>query len=148
MPLLGHRNWLAVVDAAYPLQSRAGIRTIATGGDHLAVLDRCLSSIEVAPHVRPIVYLDAELSFLSDNDAPGVVAVSADLAERLATVPTHRIPHEQIIAKLDEAAVMFEVLVLKSTLTIPYTSVFIELDCGYWSESAERSLRQKIAVSR
>jgi hypothetical protein len=31
--------------------------------------------------------------------------------------------------------------VLKTNMTLPYTSVFIELDCGYWSPEAEARLR-------
>jgi hypothetical protein len=55
------------------------------------------------------------------------------------------LPHEQIIAKLDESGKLFRILVLKSTLAIPYTSVFFELDCGYWSREAEERLRLSIA---
>jgi hypothetical protein len=42
---------------------------------------------------------------------------------------------------LDEAGKTFNVLILKTNLTLPYTSVFLELDCGYWSEEAEQRLR-------
>jgi len=31
LPELGHRNLIGVVDAAYPLQTSAGIETIVTG---------------------------------------------------------------------------------------------------------------------
>jgi len=30
IPLLGHRNWILVVDSAYPLQSSPGVETIET----------------------------------------------------------------------------------------------------------------------
>jgi hypothetical protein len=33
LPLLGHRNWIAVVDSAYPLQNSPGIKMIATGDE-------------------------------------------------------------------------------------------------------------------
>jgi hypothetical protein len=33
------------------------------------------------------------------------------------------------------------VLILKTDLTLPYTSVFIELDCGYWGPEKEQALR-------
>ena len=32
-------------------------------------------------------------------------------------------------------------------MTIPYTSVFFELDCGYWNAGAEQRLREAIAAS-
>ena len=50
--------------------------------------------------------------------------------------------HEELIARLDKAAATFNVLVLKTTLTLPYTSVFVELECGYWSGDAEKRLRE------
>jgi hypothetical protein len=50
--------------------------------------------------------------------------------------------HEDIIAKLDQTGSLFEILVVKSSLTIPSTSVFFELDCGYWDEAAEQRLRK------
>ena len=31
LPVLGHRNWIVVADAAYPAQCRPGIETLATG---------------------------------------------------------------------------------------------------------------------
>jgi hypothetical protein len=39
---------------------------------------------------------------------------------------------------------MFSILIIKSTMTIPYTSVFIELDCGYWDGEREATLRAAI----
>ena len=56
------------------------------------------------------------------------------------------LPHEQIISKLDEAGKTFHILVLKSTMTIPYTSVFIRLDCGYWTEEQEKRLRERMGT--
>ncbi len=57
------------------------------------------------------------------------------------------IPHEQIIAKLDQSAQVFRILIVKTDMTIPYTSIFFELDCGYWDAEAEQRLRQSILVS-
>jgi hypothetical protein len=39
----------------------------------------------------------------------------------------------------------FHVLVLKTNMKIPYMSVFIRLECGYWSAEAEKRLREKMA---
>jgi hypothetical protein len=40
----------------------------------------------------------------------------------------------------------FRVLILKTTLAIPYTSVFVNPDCAYWSADAERRLRASLAT--
>jgi hypothetical protein len=43
---------------------------------------------------------------------------------------------------MNQAGNTFHILILKSTLRVPYTSVFLRLDCKYWSDSAENQLRQ------
>ena len=141
LPRLGHRNWIVVADSAYPAQSRPGIETLFTSGDHTKVLRKVLDAIGASVHVRANVYVDAELKLLTETDAPGVSAFRRQMTRLLAGKNTRELPHEQIIARLDKAGRLFRILILKSTLTIPYTSVFLELDCGYWSEQAERRLR-------
>ena len=71
MPLLGHRNWILIVDSAYPLQSSPGVETIETNASHLDVLRYVLGAINRSIHVRPLIYMDAELPFVPDDDAPG-----------------------------------------------------------------------------
>ncbi len=145
MPLLGHRNWIAVVDSAYPLQTSAGLETVETYGDQLDVVREVLDQIGRTGHVRPVVFTDAELRLVPESDAPGVDAYRAALGHILESMPAQSLPHEQIIAKLGEAGNTFHVLVLKTKMTIPYTSVFIRLDCGYWTDEQEKRLRDKMA---
>lgn len=144
LPVLGHRNWIVIADSAYPAQSRTGIQTIATGADQIQVVKAVLSAVEGSRHVRANVYLDTESEFVSEKNAPGIDAYRNKLAVLLGKRKVKPLPHEEIIAKLDEAAKTFRVLVLKTNLTLPYTSVFLELDCGYWSPEAEGELRQAI----
>lgn len=145
LPLFGHRNWIVVADSAYPTQANPGIETIATGSGHLELLDTVFSAIESAKHVRPRIYLDRELQHVSDQDAPGAINYREAMKLSLAKRETESLPHEQIIAKLDECAKLFRILILKSTLTVPYTSVFVELDCGYWNSDAEERLRRNMS---
>src|SRR2546423_4928852 len=72
LPLLGHRNWIAVVDSAYPLQTSAGIETINTDADQLDVVKSVLDELARARHVRPIIFTDAELKAVPETDAAGV----------------------------------------------------------------------------
>ncbi|MHB1306661.1 MAG: hypothetical protein ACYC23_06230, partial [Limisphaerales bacterium] len=62
----------------------------------------------------------------------------------LADQAVQSLPHERIISRLDEAGKTFHVLILKTRMTLPYTSVFLELDCGYWSPEAEKALRDAL----
>jgi hypothetical protein len=145
LPLWGHRNWIVVADAAYPAQSNPGIETIATKTDHLLLLKKTLDAVHNSKHVRANIYLDAELKSVSEQDAPGIAGFRKKLVDLVANRDTNLLPHEQIIAKLDESGKIFRILVLKSTLAIPYTSVFIELDCGYWNRESEERLRLSMA---
>lgn len=145
LPLLGHRNWIAVVDSAYPLQTSAGIETIETDDDQLDVVKAVLDQVNKAKHVRPVIFTDAELKVVPESDAKGVTSYRGSLTKVLGKNEAQSLPHEEIIAKLDEAGKTFHILVLKTKLTIPYTSVFIRLDCGYWSDDAEKRLRAAMA---
>lgn len=103
-----------------------------------------LKHLDRSAHVRPIVHVDSELDYVSNDDAPGIDAFRTDLKELLAGRPIARLPHEQIIGKLDSASQEFSVLVIKTPSLLPYSSVFINLDCGYWSAEAEERLRRRI----
>jgi D-ribose pyranose/furanose isomerase RbsD len=147
LPLLGHRNWIAVVDSAYPLQTSAGIETLETDSEQLEVVRRVLNKVAHATHVRPVIFTDAELKSVPDSDAPGVTFYRDSLNRMLSqydSVDVQSLPHEQIIARLDEAGKTFHILVLKTRMTIPYTSVFIRLDCGYWTDEQEKRLRERM----
>jgi len=149
LPLLGHRNWIAVVDSAYPLQTSAGIETLETDGEQLDVVRRVLSKVAQATHVRPVIFTDAELKAVPESDAPGVSYYRDQLnhmLEQYETADRPSLPHEQIIARLDEAGKAFHILVLKTRMTIPYTSVFIRLDCGYWTEEQDKRLRERMGA--
>jgi hypothetical protein len=148
LPLLGHRNWIAIVDSAYPLQTSAGVETVETNSDQLDVVAQVLDALSKVRHVRPVIFTDAELKFVPEADAKGVTAYRDALAKLLGRASqgnVQSLPHEQIISKLDDAGKTFHVLVLKTTLTIPYTSVFMRLDCGYWSDDEEKKLREAMA---
>jgi L-fucose mutarotase/ribose pyranase (RbsD/FucU family) len=142
LPLFGHRNWIVVADAAYPLQSRNGVKTLVSDAEHIDVVKAVLAAIQAAEHIRPIVYMDLELDFVAESDAPGVSKLRKQLQTCFDQAAVHRMPHDEIIKKLDQTGSIFEVLVVKSSLTLPYTSVFLELDCGYWNEAAEQRLRK------
>jgi hypothetical protein len=145
LPLYGHRNFIVVADAAYPLQVNPGIHTILAKGEHLDVLDFVLGELEQSGHVRPIVWLDAELNHVPEEDAKGVGQMRDAITQHLAGFDVRRASHEEIIRRLDKTADLFQVLLLKTNLKIPYTSVFFELDCGYWDSASEQKLRQSMA---
>jgi antitoxin (DNA-binding transcriptional repressor) of toxin-antitoxin stability system len=141
LPVLGHRNWIVIADSAYPAQTSPGVETIYTGSTQLETLKAVLAALDRSRHVRPIIHIDAELDYVPEALAPGVTAYRSGLKSLLGDRGVLALPHEQLIARLDEAGRTFRVLILKTDLTIPYTSVFLQLDCGYWGPEAEKQLR-------
>ena len=142
IPLFGHRNWIVVADAAYPAQSNPHIETIAADAEQMDAVRTVRNAISGSRHVRANIYVDAELDFVAETDAPGIADYRKELEGVLYGAAAQRMPHEQIIAKLDQSAQLFHILIIKTDMTIPYTSVFFELDCGYWSVEAEERLRE------
>jgi hypothetical protein len=141
LPFYGHRNWIVVTDSAYPEQSTPGIETLVSGAAQMEVLKQVFESLSASKHVRPNVYIDRELAFVGDTVAPGASDYRAQLRALLRDQQVTLLPHEEIIKKLDEAGQTFKILLIKTTMTIPYTSVFLQLDCAYWSAESEQALR-------
>jgi hypothetical protein len=141
LPSYGHRNWIVVADSAYPAQSSPGIETLVSGADQSEVLKQVFESLAASKHVRPNVYIDRELEFVPDTAAPGVSAYRSQLNKLLRDHQGISLPHEEIIRKLDESGQVFKVLIVKTNMTIPYTSIFLQLDCAYWSADSEQDLR-------
>jgi len=146
MPLLGHRNWILIVDSAYPLQSSPGIETVETNAGQLEVVRHVLAAIDRSIHVRPVIQMDAELPFVPENDAPGVSTYRTEIHDLLQNYEVTSLPHDQLIATVEDASKHFNILVLKTNLAVPYTYVFIRLDCKYWGADAEKRLRAKMAA--
>src|SRR5258708_25122884 len=97
LPLFGHRNWIVVADSAYPAQSKPGIETIVSGDDQLVVVQYVLDAIAACKHIRANVYVDKELAYVAESDAPGVVDYRRNLAAMFDGARVAYIPHEEII---------------------------------------------------
>ena len=142
LPLMGHRNWILVVDSAYPEQVGSGIETIETNADQLEVVRTVLAAVQKSIHVRPVIFMDAELSFIGDTEAPGVSNYRTQINSLLHHYDVHSRLHQSLIDEIAKDGAQYHVLVLKTQLAVPYTSVFIHLDCKYWSTENERALRE------
>ena len=141
LQLYGHRNWLVIADSAYPAQSRQAIETIVADEEQITVLEETVVILGGCKHIKPNIYTDQELNFIDDNDAPGVSSYRRKLSVLLKGYEIRTLPHEEIISTLDRVGEKFHVLLIKTNMRIPYTSVFLELECGYWNADAEKRLR-------
>ena len=123
LPLLGHRNWIVVADGAYPWQAVPGMETVATEAPLGNGLKIVLQGLVAKPHLRPVIHVDVELPFLSEEDTSGISSHRAELQEILKSRFLQHKFHKKIIRRLDVDGHIFRILLLKTTLTLPYASV-------------------------
>lgn len=142
LPFLGHRNWIVITDMAYPLQSSPGITTLYADAPATEVLASVKQMIDQAPHVYAHIYQDEELSLLNEQLCPGIDAFRSGIQKILVSDPASLIAHEQLIARLDSVANQFQVILIKTNQTLPYTSIFMELDCKYWNAEKQAELNR------
>ena len=97
-----------------------------------------LGQLSRAAHIEPTIYTDAELPFIPEQEAHGITTYRSELKTALGNREVHSLPHQELIDTLDRVGKTFHVLVLKTRLTLPYTSVFLQLDCKYWGAENEQ----------
>ena len=144
LPLLGHRNWIVVTDMAYPLQTNPGVVTYYTDWSYPEVIRWVQQKIDAMPHVYAHVFRDEEYRFLEDGICPGIDGLKKEVAEVL---PEERItfcPHDELLNRMDSVSQQYRVIVIKTPLLKPYTSVFWELDCKYWDQEKQRLLKMNL----
>lgn len=141
LPLMGHRNWIIIADEAFPLQSSAGMIYINTSTSLPDVARYAMHRINSSAHIQPVLYMDKELLYV-----PGTAAYRDTMQQIFKGLPVQTLLHDSVFAKMDKTAGLFKVLVLKTNTTLAYSSVFMNLDCRYWSAGKEQQLRE--AMSR
>ena len=116
----GHRNWVAVVDSAYPLQVSPGMEMLVVGGEHLDVVQHVLDRIEKSRHVRPKGLPRRRVALR--RRAPccgGIARWRGDLKRLLGRRPVMSLPHAKLLGMLEATATKYNVLVLKTKLRTP-----------------------------
>ncbi|WP_082035834.1 RbsD/FucU domain-containing protein [Pedobacter lusitanus] len=144
LPLLGHRNWILIVDKAFPEQNAAGMDYLYVDEPLLPVLKQVLNKLHQSAHIKPIIYRDKELNYISEDQAKGVKEFLQESKVIFGQQQVQSLLHEEVFKKLDAEAKLFKVLVIKTNETIPYTSVLLQLDCGYWDSTREKDLRERM----
>lgn len=144
LKLFGHRNWIVIADGAYPEQSNPAIKTITIDDSQLDAVSFVSQLIEKTNHVTANIFIDKEMAFVVENDAKGIEKYRTDLTQVLEDKPVKTMLHEDIIRELDTSAKLFNILIIKTDLAIPYTSVFFQLECGYWNAESEKNMRQHL----
>lgn len=140
----GHRNWILIVDKAFPSQNSAGIVTIDTHQGLLKVLDYTLSQINSSSHIKPLIFTDKELNYITKEQVENIGEYRTALLKSIGKYQPQSMLHDSVFVNIDKASKLFQVLVLKTDEVIPYSSVFIQLDCKYWTTEKENDLRKRM----
>lgn len=138
---LGARNWVVVAEAAFPIQSRPGLRVIRVDGDIPNVVDGVEQLIEEKHHVKPRLYVTTEAGSVPYDYAPGIKNYRKQLQEALHGRETLRLDNAMLMRMLNDTSKTYRVLVIKTRTALPYSSVFMELGSGYWDAESESALR-------
>ena len=133
-----------MADAAYPEQCGEGVTVVVATEPLDEVLRTVLGAIDEAGHVSANVKIDQELEYLSDDLCPGVEALRASIQFETSQLPTSEADHDSILEMLNVDATSYSIFVIKTNTMIPYTSVFLRLECGYWNSDKEKYLRERM----
>ena len=145
---LGYRNWIVISEDSFPAHSRLGMRQVISDAEVPEVLDYVLNALEQTQHVRPQICLTREMRSVENDFAPGIDTMRASIWKSLHGHEPTELDQQSLITLLESANQNYDVLVIRTPTALPYTSVFLELQHGYWDAESEDRLRQRIARER
>lgn len=141
---LGYRNWIVIAEASFPAHSRLGTRQVNAYESIPVVLDEVLRILEKTEHVRPRIYTPRELRVVENDFAPGIDEYRKVLDGALHGHEVTELDQDSLMTLVNDAKKSFDVLVIRTTTALPYSSVFLELQPGYWDGESEQRLRAEM----
>ena len=145
---LGYRNWIVIAEASFPAHNRPGVRQVSAPVEIPEALDYVLHALEQTENVRPQVYLTREVRAVENDFAPGIDEFRKRIQSALHGHEATELDQQSLLTLLEDANRSFDVLVIRTQSALPYTSVFLELQPGYWDEASETRLRERIERER
>ncbi len=145
---LGYRNWIVIAEASFPAQNRPGVRQVQASVDVPEALDFVLRTLEQTENVRPQVYVTRELRSVENDFAPGIDDLRKRMKGALHGHETTELDQQSLLTLMEDANRSFDVLVIRTQSALPYSSVFLELQPGYWDADSESRLRERMERER
>ncbi len=141
---LGSFNWIIVAEPSFPALSRSGVTTITTPVTTTEALNGVLQSIDAHSHVRPRIHLSREADAVTEQDTPGINDYRSQLKKILDERETLTLTNNALNLLITDARKNYRILVIKTSTSLPYTSIFLELESGYWDGVSETALRKRM----
>lgn len=141
---LGTFNWIIIAEPSFPALSRSGVTTITTPVSNAEALYGVLQSLDSHSHVRPRIHLIREAEAITEHDTPGINEYRAKLKQVLNERETVTLTNNSLNLLITDARKNYRILVIKTASSLPYTSVFMELESGYWDGVSETALRKRM----
>lgn len=141
---LGYGNWIVIAEASFPSLNTPGIEQQSSPAEVPEVVDYVLNCLEENQHVRPKIYLTREVRAVENNFAPGIEELRTAIQESLHAYEPTELDQQSLVTLIESANKRLNVLVIRTPTALPYSSVFMELQPGYWDAESEDRLREKI----
>lgn len=108
------------------------------------VLLDVLNMLEEEAHVVPRIMISSELRSVTEDYAPGIKRYRNNINKMLPGRQHFELMSRTINSLIEDAARQFNVLVIKTKTSLPYSNIYIELDSGYWNSESETVLRKSL----
>ena len=141
-------TWIIIAEASFPAHSRQGVRQVNSSASIPETLDYVLNALERTENVRPQLYLTRELRAVENDFAPGIDELRKKIEASLHGHESTELDQQILLTLLEDATRSFDVLVIRTPTALPYSSVFLELQPGYWDVDSETRLRERIDRER
>jgi hypothetical protein len=89
-----------------------------------------------------------ELRSVENDFAPGIDDMRKRIKEALHGHETTELDQQSLLTLLEDANRSYDVLVIRTQTALPYSSVFLELQPGYWDAESEARLRERMERER
>ncbi len=144
LEVLGARNWIVVADPAYPILAGEGVDVLTVDAGTADTLREVLAFLADAGALTPRLWTCSELEVVPEQRAPGVRRYRRELSKLTARQLCYEVTDRILALQLTQAAQTYRILYIKTTTALPYSTVAIELDSGYWNSDDEAELRERI----
>ena len=141
---MGARNWIVIAESSFPAYTGTGIRTMVSDKTSDEVLLDVLNMLEEEAHVVPRIMISSELRSITEDYAPGIKRYRNNINKMLPGRQHFELMSRTINSLIEDAARQFNVLVIKTKTSLPYSNIYIELDSGYWNSESETVLRKSL----